>query len=178
MNLEYLKKSNKPVEAGEIFVYKMKKQPYGYGRVIRGNVSMGMKALPSAMMWASILMAYIYDAFSEDKEAIPSLSCNRLLIPPILINRRPWTKGFFETIARPPLQKGDFLPMHCFHSASIGGYVDEDGRRLPRKLQPCGVFAFGNEYTTDVEISLALGIKPAPDTLPEKKPKKPRGGTR
>lgn len=168
MNLEYLKKSYKPVEAGDIFVYKMKKHPYGYGRVIRTNVTM-MEA------WGGIIMVYVYDAFSEDKNAIPTLNRNRLLIPPILINRRPWTKGFFETVAKLPLQKGDVLPVHCFHAIFPTRYVDEEGKELRDRIEPCGVFGLGNEYTTDVELSRALGIKLSPDTLPEKKPRGRKG---
>lgn len=164
MNMQVLKRSRKPPQVGDIFVYRMPGFDYGFGRVIRTDVRMGP--------WERLLLLYFYRVFSPDKRCIPALDKRRLLMPPaLLLNRALWTGGYFETVARRSLEKGDLFSVHCFEDGTSldKRYCDEYERTLRKRTEPfCGFFAVGSEYTTDVAISEALGIEPDPETLPKK----------
>lgn len=158
--MQVLRRSRKPVCAGDIFAYRVKDHDFGYGRVIRTGTRIGD--------FADVILIYIYRAFSHDKASIPRLSRRRLLLPPLGTNRRPWTMGYFETVAHAPLEPRDVLPVHCFKdSATIPiSYRDEWGRKLARKTSPCGLYAIDSCFTIDVGISIAIGITPDSETLP------------
>ena len=153
-----LKRSRRLPEAGDIFVYRIKGHPFGYGRVIRTGTRIGD--------FTDVVLLYIYRSFSMDKLKVPGISKRRLLIPPLGTNRRPWTMGYFETIACRPLDTQDVLPVHCFRDDAYDRYVNENGIPLKKKSDPCGVYGLDSFRTIDARISYALGIKPAPDTVP------------
>lgn len=131
MNLEFLKRSRKIV-AGDIFVFKMRGRGYGYGRVVAtdGRIATFME---------NIIIAYFYDAASSQKEEIPELRKERLLIPPQMLDTTPWTKGFFETVYRGPLNAKDRLLRHCFREESSGTCFDEYSNEV-RCAKPCGIW--------------------------------------
>jgi len=158
--MQVLKRSRKPPREGDIFVYQVKSHPFGFGRVIRLNTKIGG--------FERVILLYLYDAFSPTKEPVPKLDRRKLLVPPLGTNQRPWTMGYFETICHRPLEAEDVLPVHCFWDDMYEPvrYFDEFGRRLKKRSEPCNVDALGSFRTIDVEISLALGIEPAPDTIP------------
>ena len=131
------------------------------GRYLFGRV------ISTVAMWgpsASANLIYVFKVRSNAKTAPDSseLRANRLLIAPLIINRLPWSRGYFETIAIQPLVEGDVLKQHCFRS-SYGGYDDEQSRELSTPSEPCGVWGLHSYRTIDDEISDALGIPRAPD---------------
>lgn len=162
MNMDILRRSRRQPQEGDIFVYKMKGRPYGFGRVIRLNTRLGW--------FGAVTLIYVYDVFSEDKNTVPALSPRRLLIPPLGTNRRPWTMGYFETVETRPLTRKDVLSVHCFKDLTCGCYRDEYGKVLSRRSNPCGDFALDSFRTIDAQISLALGIEPASETVPPPPP--------
>ena len=171
MNMQVLKRARKPPQVGDIFAYRMPGFDYGFGRVIRTDAH--------TEAWHNLLLIYLYRAFSPDKACIPVLDKRKLLMPPeLLINRVLWTGGYFETVAHRPLDPEDVLAVHCFEDPSTirKRYCDEYNRTLRKRTKPCGFFGVGSEYTTDVAISMALGLEPDPDTLPP--PRKERKRTR
>ena len=58
MNIEFLKRS-RTIAVGDLFVYRIKGHPFGYGRVIRVDARIGG--------FEDVIMIYIYDAFSPVK---------------------------------------------------------------------------------------------------------------
>ena len=158
MNMQVLKRSRREPEEGDLFVYKIRGLPYGFGRVIRKGTKIGG--------FTDVILLYFYDAFSEKKDKVPKLDRRKLLVPPLGTNRRPWTMGYFQTVRSEPLKDSDTLPVHCFRCEVREAYLDEYGRRLPRKRSPCGLYALGSFRTIDAKISMALGIEPSPDTVP------------
>lgn len=155
MKLEVLKRSRKPPQPGDIFVYRVKGFDYGFGRVIRTNARM--------KPCRGLLVLYFYDAFAKDKDAVPKLDKRKLLFPPtLLFPQCLWTKGLLETVRREKLQPKDVLRVHCFWSEVHSQYVDEYGRKLRRKSRPCGWSAIGNEYAVEVDVCKALGTKHDP----------------
>jgi hypothetical protein len=154
-NLKVLKRSRKELNPGDIFAFQIKEGEYMFGRVIRTD------AMIHSM--EDCILIYIYNDVSKDKNNIPKLDKNNLLIPPIMTNKRPWTMGYFETIDHKPLIEVDVLQPHCFRDPTFGKYYDEYNNELPSKIKPCGMQALHSYRTIDDEISDALGIPLAPD---------------
>jgi len=154
MNLAMLKKTRRPPQGGDIFAMLLPDTQYLYGRVI------SIDANPLGVGGA--ILIYIYDARSREKSAIPELLRSQLLLPPIMTNRLPWTKGYFEYIENRPLGPADRLRHHCFKDTR-GWYFDERGNRLSGPIEPVGQWGLHSFRTIDDEISKVLDLSHAAD---------------
>lgn len=153
-NLKILKPSRKKRRPGDIFIFKIKENEFGLGRIISTSSSIGG--------FENVNLIYIYRTTTTDKQVIPNLSNNNLLIPPIGVNQKPWTLGYFEIIGYRELRDNDILPVHCFEDFT-GRYYDDKGNILQERFEPCGENALNSYRTLDDKISLALGIEISPD---------------
>jgi hypothetical protein len=90
------------------------------------------------------------------------LTPDQLLLPPVSINRMPWTKGYFEKIREAALRPEDRLPLHCFRRWP-GDYLDGEGNLLPGPIEPCGDWGLSSYRWLDDQISDALGIPRVPE---------------
>lgn len=165
MNMQILKPSRNRLHSGDLFTYKLKGRDFGFGRVIRTDCLFAGSR--------KIILIYIYDAFASAKHRIPSLSKDRLLLAPLLIDRLTWSLGYFETVENQPLGPDDILRVHCFWTDDYlprRRYLDENGHWLRRRSNPCNAYGLDSFRTVDVAISKALGIAPSPDTLPPPPP--------
>ena len=111
------------------------------------------------------ILVYIYQVQSTTKD-LPDraqLRPSRLLVSPMMTNRLPWSRGYFETIEHVPLDEDDVLGQHCFLSAARGTYHDEKGNELSGRIEPVGDYGLHSFQTIDDEISDALGFERAPD---------------
>ncbi len=161
-NLVILTPSRKRLRVGDVFVLKPKGHPYYFGRVIR---------LDAIGLAGEAILIYVYDAKSDDECRIPQLDKRNLLIAPTMINRLPWSRGYFETVANVPLREEEILHPHCFDDGwhhelfpeSPIIYRDEYGNRLSGRTEPCGIYGLGSYRTVDDDVSEALGIPLAPD---------------
>jgi hypothetical protein len=138
---------------GDVFVMAPPDGRFLYGRVIATN------AKPLAGFDA--ILVYIYSTRTTDRQPVPELLRGRLLVPPMMTNKRPWTMGYFEFVEHRPLSPLDRLPQHCFKDRKW--YLDEFGNRLPRPVEPVGEFGLHSFRTIDDEISGALGIPLSPE---------------
>lgn len=157
-NLRVLKPSRKAPRAGDVFVMQLPDDRYVFGRV------MSTEAMAGASMPGAILI-YVYRPRFDSTDLPPrsELSRERLLVSPMMTNRRPWSKGYFETVAHWPLEPDDVLPQHCFLSAARGRYFDEKGNELPGPIEPVGDYGLHSYRTIDDAVSAALGFDRAPD---------------
>ena len=155
MNMKVLKKSRKKVKAGDVFAFQIREGEFMYGRVISLEAKIGG--------FENVILLYIYDARSAQKDSVPPLDKLELLIPPLGTNRQPWLKGYFETVATGPLAQQDVMPVHCFKDHLTGRFFDDLGNELPRMTEPCGEYALDSYRTIDDAVSTALGIPLAPD---------------
>jgi len=152
-----LKRSRKKPIAGDVFVMHMPGRGYLFGLVASVDARMRfMEEVP-------LTLVYVYKYILESPKPIPLLKRDDLLIPPQLINERPWTTGVFQTVEHRSLTHDDLLPVHCFRSVSSGRFYDDAVNELPDRVEPCGEYGFGNERTSDDKISEALGVPLAPD---------------
>jgi hypothetical protein len=156
-NLMLLKKSRVAPVSGDIFVMKMPPDTYLFGRVILAEPPRETAPGPSSNL------IYVYDFQSKTKSPDESrLGPHSLLIPPIWTNRLGWSKGYFETIKRGALETSTLLSQHCFKRYD-GVYLDEEGRRLPGRIEPCGEWGLVSYRWIDDRISDAIGMLRVPE---------------
>lgn len=152
-NLRVMKRSRNMPHRGDVFAMKLPDDTYIFGRIIGAELEP-----PRAPMVHSYLI-YVYDERATSLTPdLAQLRPDRLLLPPVFINRMPWSKGYFQTVATSSLEADDLLARHCFWSAARDGYVDENGVSLRRASEPCGDWALSSYRWLDDRISDALGI--------------------
>jgi len=155
MNLAVLKKSRLGPNKGDIFVMLPPDKLFLYGCVISTEARVGpMK---------ECVLIYVYSVRSSVKLPIPELSPHKLLMAPILTNKLPWRRGYFETLLHKELAESDQLGQHCFRSLFNGKYYDEFGNKLDGLIEPVGIRALHSFRTIDDDISKAIGIPLSPD---------------
>jgi len=158
-NLRVLKRSRKKLQAGDVFAMLPPDGRFLYGRVIDTDAN------PLGVGGAILL--YIYTVRSETKTPPPRLALGDLLLPPLMTNRLPWSRGYFETVRSATLAAEDRLKQHCFREElgrrSGDWYFDERGQRLPGPVPPVGEWCLHSYRTIDDAVCEALGIPLAPD---------------
>jgi hypothetical protein len=153
MNLKVLKKTRHAPQPGDIFVM----QPddhFLFGRVIN------TQANPLGV--GGGILVYIYSTRSHSKLPPPNISPTQLLVPPLITNRQPWSKGYFEHVGNQPLGTEDVLKQHCFVDTR-GWFFDHMGSRLREQHHPVGQWGLHSYRTIDDDISKALNIPLAAD---------------
>lgn len=155
MNLALLQPSRRVLENGDIFVMQPPDGLYVYGRVV------DIEALAESDM-SSCVLIYLYAKRSQLKRSIPRPNPQKLLLPPLITNRLPWTRGYFEYLETRKLTPRDVLPQHCF-STPDDEYFDEKARPLKEPVEPVGQAGLHSLKSIDDEVSLALGIPLAPE---------------
>jgi len=154
-NLEVLRPSRKAPSAGDTFAYKLPDSLFRFGRVVRNDATWTL-----AEGAGPAVLIYLYRVVTSEL-VMPNreeLRPGRLLVPPMMTNRLPWSRGYFVTLANLPLDESDVLPQHCFLSHFRGTYFDADGQALPGPSEPVGDFALHSFRTIDDAISDALHI--------------------
>lgn len=154
-NIRIISPSRSRPRAGDLFAIRPGELGYLFGRIIDPDTKIG------GFRHGGVILIYIYKPVFETMDPPPAgaLSRDQLLIPPLGINRLPWSRGYFHTIERRPLAPDDVLRRHVFHD-TIGGmdrYVDEDGN-LVGSAESAGVWGLNSFRTVDDEISRALGL--------------------
>ena len=154
-NLRVLEPSRKAPQNGDVFTLSPAPNTFLFGRVVAADAAVGPMAA---------VMIYIYDAILSDA-TVPAperLTPTHLLLPPLLTNRLPWSRGYFKTLRRSGLQPEDTLSVHCFRD-SRGRFHDEHSRLISGPIEPVGQWALQSFRTVDDAVSDALGIPRAPD---------------
>jgi len=155
-NLQVIRRSRHRPERGEVFVMKLASGDFLFGRVVLAEPPRQEAPMPSAYL------IYVYNVRrAESTIDWAELRPERLLIPPVWINRMPWTKGYFEAIGSGELDASDLLSQHCFRDWT-GTHRDEKGRGLPGPAEPCGDWGLSSYRWLDDHISDALGVPRAP----------------
>lgn len=158
-NLQVLKPSRKKPAEGDIFAMQLPEGSHLFGRVIGAD----LQGFNEAPMPGSYLI-YVYRHRIESLQPdFDQLVPNQLLLPPVFINKMPWTRGYFLTVDQRPLQPQDRLEQYCFWDAARGIFVDEMHRTLPREVHPCGDWGLSSYRWLDDQISDALGIPRVPE---------------
>jgi hypothetical protein len=150
MNMKVLKKSKSKPKVGDIFIFQMKNENrYFFGRVICKDAKVGP--------FEELILIYIYKSFSEERNRIPELNKNNLLIPQLMTNGLPWTRGYFETISNQLIDKKDVFEKHCFRDIR-GRFFDEYNNPYTEAFEPCGERGVNSFRTIDDKVSKSLGL--------------------
>jgi Immunity protein 26 len=153
VNLRVLRPSRTAPTPGDVFAILPADGRFLFGRVIADDADVGFGNQG--------ILVYIYAARADAKSIVlDALDASRLLVGPIVTNRQPWTRGYFERIDHAELTPGDRL-RHCFRDAS-GRCVDEYGRPVAPDAH-CGDRGLHSYRSIDDEIHRALGIPLAPE---------------
>jgi hypothetical protein len=156
-NLQLIKRSRHVPAAGDLFAMQLPTGKHLFGRVVLADPPRGAAPMPSSNL------LYIYSWRSDTKEPDhQQLTPDKLLLPPIWTNRLGWTKGVFQAIENQPIRARDLLAQHCFRDAFKGIYVDETGRKLPFRVEPCGEWSLVSYRWIDDHVSDAVGIPRVP----------------
>ena len=156
-NMRVLSPSRKKNGAGSVFALQMLDGLFSFGRLVNTDVNAGMGP------GAQLIYVFEYRSESKDLPHRSELRSERLLLPPLMTNRLPWSRGYFETIAELPFEDGEILKQHCFRDSVFDRYRDEQGNELPGPVQPIGSYGLDSFRTIDDAVSRALGIPLAPE---------------
>lgn len=163
-NLKVLKRTRRHPEPGDIFFMQLPSELYMFGRVILADVPQSRAPMPGA----NLIYIYKWQSRTPQPE-YGELLPNKLLIPPLWTNNLPWTRGYFQHVMNRPLGDFDLLRQHCFHVAPLdpnshGKYVDESGREIGQRSEPCGEWGLVSYRWIDDHVSDALGMRRAPES--------------
>jgi hypothetical protein len=151
-NLRVLRPSRTRPREGDLFAMQLVDGRFLFGRVIDADATSGTRLRGAILIYVYRLMSGSIDP--PDRE---ELSPKSLLIPPLMTNRLPWSRGYFETIAHWPLQSHEVLDQHCFLSVVNGRYFDEKGNELLAVVEPCGDYGLNSYRTIGEGIREAVG---------------------
>lgn len=158
-NLRVLKPSRKKPQQGDIFAMQLPDCSYIFGRVVDAEVTDPQRApMPGSYL------IYVYRIRSSSKAPeVAALTPDQLLLPPVFINKLPWTRGYFETVASSELTPRDLLADGSFWDAARARFVDRDGNLLPSERHPAGDWALMSYRWLDDQVSDAVGIPRVPE---------------
>jgi hypothetical protein len=156
-NMRVLNPSRKKNRAGSVFTLQMPDGLFSFGRLVSTDVNAGMGP------GAQLIYVFSYRSQSKELPLRTELRSKKLLLPPLMTNRLPWTRGYFETIAEMPFEDGEILTQHCFRDSVFDRYRDEQGNELPGPTEPVGRYGLHSFRTIDDAVSKALGIPLVPE---------------
>ena len=153
---EYLismKKSRKKPKEGDVFVLQPIEGVFYFGKVIQTNVE-SIDSFVNAMT-----LIYVYQYSSISKEMPDVLEDEELLIPPVVVNYRPWTMGYFETIGNVGVSESERNVDFAFWDVLREKYVDiTTGQAIVLKHEPKyrSIFGLGSYGVVGKEVHKAL----------------------
>lgn len=156
-NLQVIRPSRDSPEVGDIYVMRLPDATFLFGRVIGANLDREHAPMPGSYL------IYIYAARSATPVPdVRALTPMNLLIPPLFINKMPWTRGYFAKVENSRLTSKDLLEEHSFWSAGRQHYRDLDGNVLTRPTHMSGQFALMSYRMLDDMVSDAVGLPRVP----------------
>jgi hypothetical protein len=129
----------RPVQIGDVFAVRSRWAEGLLGRV----VSTGGVVGPTH----GCNLVYVYRAGPSSAR----LSRDRLLAPPMMTTRTPWSRKYFEFVESVPLLPGDYFERHCFRDAH-GSLYDEESRPLATPSEPIGEWRLFEEVEALEEV--------------------------
>lgn len=107
-NLQVLRPSRKALEPGDVFTMQLQSLAYLFRRVI--STMSRWSITPDG---GTTNLVYVFEHQSPSKTMLDRshLQSDQLLIPPQLINRLGWSRGYFETLENLPFGPGEVLPV-------------------------------------------------------------------
>jgi len=153
-----MKGCRKAPQNGDVFYMQLPAGMYLFGRVIVAEPP--PEVAPGPM--CNLIYIYNWKSLAPNPD-YSQLQCNRLLISPVWTNRLGWTRGYFQHIENKPLGETDLLTGHCFFDAARRRYVDQSGKPVKERVEPCGIWALVSYRWIDDHVSDAVGLPRVPE---------------
>lgn len=117
---------------------------------------------------SNAVLIYIFSPGSKDSAHTSrrEIKTDRLLVPPMVTNKKPWTLHYFRTLANLDFMEDEILDRHRFEFSYHGqhrAYFDEFANEVPDPAEIMGPWGLESYLTIDDTLSAALGVPLAPD---------------
>jgi len=153
MNLRRLKRSQKWVSRGDVFVYQATDGADRYGLV--HDVGVRFNGLPCSR--EGLILVYLYRTRCDESDGT-HLPVSQLLIPPVVTGPWCWTKGYFVTRLHREIRADERLSREVFWDCLKGEFMDTQGNKTHRGHGPIGSFTLAFEGAISIDVSRALGL--------------------
>lgn len=148
-----MNKSRKYPKEGDIFVVQPFTNVYYYGKVIQTHI----KSRDSCVNGMNLV--FIYDKCADAQIVPNDLSDRDFLISPTIINKLPWSRGYFETIGHTPVTEHERNMSYGFWSYQKQIFVDVEGIPLAYKPQYWSDYGLASYAVIGEKIQIALKAK-------------------
>lgn len=150
-----MKKSRKFPCEGDVFCLQPLYGVFYFGKVIKCNLKN-----PTPFINGNLLI-YIYDVCADDKLKVFDLENRELLIAPIIVNKQPWQKGYFETLYNDSVCEREKNLDYGFLNIvkKEKEYLDIDGNVIHHTPQYCGIYGLGSYGVVGKEVQKAIGMR-------------------
>jgi hypothetical protein len=150
-NLGVLRPSRAKLRPGDLFALSPREGLFLFGRVISTDAAAG------PIRGLNLIYIYDFEGLSDAPPGRDALTPDHLLVPPIMIDRLPWSRGYFANVAHEAPSTVRTLRQHCSRD-SRGRYWDEHGVELGHASEPVGERGVHSFRTASSTVSDALGI--------------------
>ena len=145
--LKVIKRTRKLAKKGDIFVFSPREGIYFYGLVVKDDVKSD-----SEYNWYVIMLFKSKTNSLNDINFIPYY--NDLLLPPLIVTRLYWTKGFFDNVGH--LDEVNYNISYGFYDVYWNITVDEYDQKInyvPDYITSAGVMTdIGIAYEVNKEL--------------------------
>ena len=154
-NLAITKRSRREPQVGDVVAMRLEGRGWLLGRVISTTARIGPWG-----GWDGAILLYVFGPVQEHPTVPESLSVDHLLIAPVLLDRSLWRAGYIVFLENREIKDGEKLRQHCFEYPALlqPTFLDENGRRLDSRTDPCGLSALTLLRGLDERLSTALGL--------------------
>lgn len=152
IEFKQMKKTRKKLINGDIFVVKIEEQKFLVGQVVISELKSSSELLHGATV------VHIFNKVINNLEEIPHFETKDLIIPPQIINKLGWARGYFLTVENRSLNEelNDDYGFKRFENS----YFDAFGKALAKEPKICGTYALGNYLTIEDKINYILEKEP------------------
>lgn len=143
---KYGRATRQPRE-GDIVAFSVPEVGWLFGRV----ASTEARFDPDGLGWSGLIVLYIFCHTRAEPCPPNPLLVSDLLLPPLIVDSEPWTRGFFAKVGSRSFGPGEKLPLHCFMDKTFTTprYFDEYANEIAERVEPCG----------DRSLTTLLGIE-------------------
>ena len=140
--------------AGDAFVYHPGNANFFWGRLLE---------TPFSISWAKGHLILLYDVATTDTDRVPweAIGSAQLLVPPIVINGTPWSKGYFRSVENRPMRPEEsrhpiFFVNHNRECVDSNGKSTVGSQLSPDAMLP--TFGLSNVRLVDELLKQRLGV--------------------
>ena len=145
-----MQKSLKKPCVGDVFVLQPVYGIFYFGKVIQSDLYSDDSFI------RGMFLVYIYDYSSTKKEIVTDFENSKFLIAPMIINKQPWLKGYFETIGNTPVTDQEKNVDYGFWDVMKKHYVDIKGNVLDNPPKYNSIYGLGSYGILTKEVFKAL----------------------